>query len=163
MSNFQFDDRSWYDQRFKAKLDKIEPGLWARLERVPSLSAEAQDVVLRFLLGTGCQATHSRNIILRTGLFCISRDWLLPRIEQSAAVTLDLTDEWEYRRLGEVYELLDADLVRRHSAFGRSSTNPEIREAADDFEFGLARGTSFREDLALPVDEQHPERQQSGQ
>lgn len=140
MSEIRLDNRLWYDQRFKAELDKIEPGLWARLETVPDLPEEAQAAVLRFLLEIGCQATHIRNVTLgRSALCCMPQEWLVSRIEQAAADSLDLDDEWQFRRLGEVYELLDAELVRHLITQGETSPDPAIREAAEDFEYRLAR------------------------
>jgi hypothetical protein len=41
------------------------------------------------------------------------REWVLERIEGLAAESLDLSGYWEFRRLLELYELLDGQLLQR--------------------------------------------------
>jgi hypothetical protein len=65
------------------------------------------------------------------------REWVLERIEQVAAEALDLSDYWEYRRLLELADLLDAALVRRLVPIGLTSAVPDVREAAEDFQAKL--------------------------
>jgi hypothetical protein len=61
------------------------------------------------------------------------RDEVLKNIERVAADSLPLGDEWEYRRLLELYQQLDPGLQHRLVEGGLGSDNPEIREAAEDF------------------------------
>ena len=42
-------------------------------------------------------------------------------------------DEWEYRRLLELYWLLDKKLVKRFALQGLKSENPDVVEAAEEF------------------------------
>jgi hypothetical protein len=57
----------------------------------------------------------------------------LTDIESVATECLDLNDEWEFRRLLELYEMLDEQLLRRLVEHGSHSKNPEVREAAEDY------------------------------
>jgi hypothetical protein len=81
-----------------------------------------------------CQCQSVRSILAgREGILALPRAWLLANIEQVVSWTLDLSDEWEYRRLLEAYDLIDKSLVRRLVAQGLLSCNLEVREAAEDF------------------------------
>ncbi|WP_145236466.1 hypothetical protein [Urbifossiella limnaea] len=61
------------------------------------------------------------------------RPWVMAHVERVAAEALDLSDYWEYRRLLELAELLDAGLVQRLVPLGLSSSDPDVREAAEDY------------------------------
>ena len=58
---------------------------------------------------------------------------MLERIEGIADRTLNYDDDWEYRRLLELYERLDANLLSRLVSRGIESPNADIAEAAQDF------------------------------
>jgi hypothetical protein len=82
-------------------------------------------------LGCGCQAQNARSITLgRLVAVEIPREWFVARIEGVASRVLNLEDEWEYRRLLELYSGVDEGLLRRLIAHGLGSANADIREAA---------------------------------
>ncbi len=81
-----------------------------------------------------CQPTYAAKILSgRQRVLALPRPWVVANIERVAAAGLDLDDYWEYRRLLELYALLDGALVARLVEVGRLSTDPEIAEAARDF------------------------------
>ena len=89
---------------------------------------------LREALGRACQAQNVSVVTQgRREILAMSRDQVLRDIEQVAADSLPLDDEWEFRRLLEVYEQLDRRLLERLVETGLASKNSEIREAAEDF------------------------------
>ena len=89
---------------------------------------------IRDALGYACRAQSDRAITRgRNEILALPRERVLQLIEDVAAETLPLSDEWEYRRLLELYELLDKGLLQRLVAAGLASGNPEVREAAEDF------------------------------
>jgi hypothetical protein len=54
-------------------------------------------------------------------------------IEKLAYANLSLDDDWEYRRLGEIFASLHQDeALQRLISFGLQSKNPEVVEAATD-------------------------------
>jgi hypothetical protein len=56
-------------------------------------------------------------------------------IERLAYANLPLDDDWEYRRLGELFASNYQDeALRRLIAFGLGSQNPEVVEAAADMQ-----------------------------
>jgi len=89
---------------------------------------------LREALGRACQAQNTAVITQgRREILALPRDAVLQSIERIAADSLPLDDEWEFRRLLEVYEQLDRGLLRRLVETGLMSSNAEIKEAAEDF------------------------------
>ena len=123
-----------HGEDYKKQMNAFQEGLWEHLEAVPTLEAQTGEAVLRYLLGLACQAQHSANIVLgRRALWGLPRAWVLLHIERCAEPLLELGDEWEYRRLLEVYQQLDADLVHRLALRGLTSPESEIRETAQEW------------------------------
>jgi hypothetical protein len=115
-------------------LNTYQEDLWNHLDQVPNLSQELALEILHGFLELACQAQNGVNIeIGRSGIKAIPRKWILENIESEAEFLINLQDEWEFRRLLEVYWELDLPLVRRLASVGLDSSNPEIREASEDF------------------------------
>ena len=66
-------------------------------------------------------------------IMALPRRWTIDHIEQIAVDSLNLEDDWEFRRLLEVAQALDTTLLQRLVERGRLSGNPDVREAAHDF------------------------------
>ena len=95
---------------------------------LPSLDA------LREAVEQACQCTYAPKIVAgRHQVLAMPRAWVLEHMERVAVECLDLSDDWEFRRLIELAQLLDVELVRRLIPLGMGSTNPEVVEAAEDF------------------------------
>jgi hypothetical protein len=123
-----------YHRHFKAFLDAISPELAADLSAVTALPAAQADRVVAEILSCACQATHASLIELgREAAASLPRQWLMEQIERVADRTLNYDDEWEYRRLLELYKHLDDALLSRLVHRGINSKNSEIAEAAGDF------------------------------
>ena len=94
---------------------------------------------LRAAVQLACQPTHVGRIVAgRARVLAMPREWVLSRIELLAVEALNLSDDWEYRRLLELADSLDPGLVRRLQPIGLASGNPHVREAAEDFQAMLA-------------------------
>jgi len=66
------------------------------------------------------------------------RAWVLENLERIADDALNLADYWEYRRLLELYEVLDAHgPINSLIACGLISTDADVREAAEDWRASL--------------------------
>ncbi len=128
---------SFLDQRtiaFRQQMNTYQKDLWKHLEVVSQLEPEIGDAVLCYLLELACQSQHIGNIELgRKALLELPRAWVLQHIERVAAPLLQLHDEWEYRRLLEVYARLDRNFAQNLVRWGLKSQNPEIQEAGQDF------------------------------
>lgn len=101
---------------------------------------------LRAAIQLACQPQNAGRIVAgREQVLAMPRAWVLEQFEQVAAEALDLADYWEYRRLLELADLLDAELVQRLVPMGLGSSEPDVRETAEDFvvrhaELGAAPG-----------------------
>jgi hypothetical protein len=94
---------------------------------------------LRAAVQLACQPQNAGRILAgRQQVLAMSRSWVLQHVEAVAAEALDLSDYWEYRRLLELASLLDGELVRRLVPLGLSSSDLDMREAAEDFDAGQA-------------------------
>jgi hypothetical protein len=124
---------SSYGKWYKEQMNAFQEALWEHLEAIPTLEPQVRGAVMHYLLELACQAQNITNISLgRQALLALPRDWLLHNIERSAEFLLEVEDEWEYRRLLEVYQHLDKDLVRRLALRGLNSTERGIQEAAQE-------------------------------
>lgn len=78
--------------------------------------------------------TSITNIALaRSALQKIERTWLVEHIDLIASPLLAAGDEWEFRRIAELYALLDAGLLRRHLQRCAAHVDEEIRVIASEF------------------------------
>ena len=118
---------------YRDHLNKLYPDLADNLHMLPSLDQSIVSLAVQLLLSYACQSSNTGNITLgRNGLKSIPRSWLLSNIEKEAQLILDMDDEWEYRRLAEVYFELDVDLAKKLAQLGQESKNEEVVDAATD-------------------------------
>jgi hypothetical protein len=90
---------------------------------------------LKTALQLACQPTSAHLIVDgRNLVLAFPREWMLKNIESAAVNSLDLSDYWEFRRLLELAELLDAALLQRIVALGLASIDSDVLEAAQDFQ-----------------------------
>lgn len=81
-----------------------------------------------------CQPSGITLIIQgRQRVLALPREYVLKHIEPLAAQLIDITDYWEYRRLLELAEMLDSELVQHFVAWGLNSEDPDVLEAAMDY------------------------------
>jgi len=123
-----------YGTSYKRWMNAFQEGLWEHLEAVPTLEPQTRDAVMGYLLELACQCQNITNISLgRMALLALPRDWLVQHIKRYAEPLLELEDEWEYRRLLEVYQQLDDDLVHRLALRGLTSPDGDIQETAHEW------------------------------
>lgn len=90
---------------------------------------------LRIAVRRACEPTYVPYIEQgRSLVLGMSRPWVMQNIERTAVESLNLNDFWEYRRLLELLDLLDArDVLGRFISLGFESTDLDVREAATDY------------------------------
>ncbi len=90
-------------------------------------------IKLKDAVELACDASNAPNIVKgREIIFSMPREWVLENIEDVATESLNLTDEWHYIRLLEVYRGLNHNLYEKLIEYGLKSSNEEIVEAATD-------------------------------
>jgi len=125
---------SQYEQSFRKRLGEFADGLAEDISGLHFLNKEIQEDVFRFLLKLACQSQGSEALRLGgQGIRALRPPWVLERIEAAAEVVLDLSDEYEYRRLLELAETLDDDLLKHLVKRGQESDDEELRETAEEF------------------------------
>jgi hypothetical protein len=123
-----------YLTRLVGRLDKYEPDLWNHLDRVPLLPANTGREILAEFLGIASQAQNLGNIHLgRNAILTLPREWTLLNIDAAADETIDFSDEWEYRRLLELYKELASELLRRLVQRGLTGSSDDIRCVAQEY------------------------------
>ena len=86
------------------------------------------------LVSWACQPTNIMPItIARNCLEQFPVDWVSPKIKQTVFRFVDINDDWDYRRLLELCELISLDLLKWAIELHERSTDPDIAEAVDDF------------------------------
>jgi|GEM_PF-790861 len=120
-----------YGEQFIKQMNQFQEGLVEHPECIPKLDTTTQKAALTYLLELACHTTHIRNITLgRQAIWIIPNDWLINNIEIAAESLLKLNDDWDYRRLIELYWRIGIPLVHRLALYGLDSENPEIKETA---------------------------------
>jgi hypothetical protein len=99
------------------------------LEIVPEEMIRQQISTLVDLVSVG----HSDIELCRSVILRIDKDWLVKNIDHYAAKLLENGGEEEYRRIAELYKLLDSKLLDVHLKRCAIHANDEVREIAADF------------------------------
>ena len=109
-----------------------KPGTALRLlENQPEAEIRKHMAALVELASVGTSIT---NIALaRSALQKIDRTWLVEHIAAIARPLLAAGDDWEFRRIAELYALLDVGLLQLHLRRCAAHADEEIREIATDF------------------------------
>lgn len=107
---------------------------------------------LRCAVEEACKPT--RVSVIESGrlqVLLMEAQWVRDHIVEVAREVLNPDDDWEYRRFLELLAMACPELVSTMIAQGLSSTDPDVREAAEDFnspEYVLAVGREFIQSLA---------------
>lgn len=99
------------------------------VERLPISERQQLFDTLVFL------ASFSSGLVqcVRDIILSLPRDWVLARIEQAAEPLLSDGTYDEYRRFLELYELLDRGLTLKLARRAAAQSDPDIREAGQDY------------------------------
>jgi hypothetical protein len=77
--------------------------------------------------------SHGQTANICSLLLSLPHDWVLANIETYAEPLLKDGTYEEYRRLLELYSQIDSALTRRLAKRASESTDPDVREAGEDF------------------------------
>lgn len=108
--------------------------IYFRTSEIMALSEETASEVVGKLISWACQPTNIMPItIARNCLKQFPIEWVSLKIKQTVFRFIDITDDWDYRRLLELCELISLDLLKWAIELNEKSTNSDIAEAVDDF------------------------------
>ena len=108
--------------------------IYFRASEIMALPDDTAAEIVGTLLSWACCGQNTLPItIARECLTQFPAEWVSQRIRQTYTRFIDIADDWEYRRLLEVCELISRDLLRWAVALNEASTNPDIAEAVNDY------------------------------
>ena len=117
-----------------ARLDGVARGAFENLEVIDRFPDPVSKKVVSILLQQACQSQHIGSInVARKAIARIPNGWLALVLDELVAESLDLSDEWEYRRLLELLALNLVDQLSVYIRHGIESLDTEICHAAEDY------------------------------
>lgn len=128
-TTIELNPNNQYDINFQCFLNSYHSDLLSHPESIEQLElAKAREIILYFV-ELACLCQNIRNIELgRAGIWMLPKQWVLNCIEEIVEPMLHQNDEWEYRRLLEVYWHIDKSLVKRLAMRCLDCDDSEIRE-----------------------------------
>lgn len=98
---------------------------------------ETEDIsseIIKTLLFYVCNSTHIAPITYsRNCLSQLSSEWLCVKIKDLVFQSVNIYDDWEYRRFLELSEIISKDLLEWAISISIYSSNSDIIEATADF------------------------------
>ncbi len=95
---------------------------------------EKASEIIQILLSYACNPTHIAPITYsRECLRQLPSEWVSSKIKDCVFKSVNIYDDWEYRRLLELSEMISEELLEWVISIARYSDNPDIIEAAEDF------------------------------
>ena len=123
-----------YFRRMVEWVNSFGEDLWDNLERVPYLEPHIGEALLNGFIELAYQCQNIGNILSgRQGILSLPRHWVIEHIEELAEPILQTDDDWEWRRLIEVYDGLDKNLAKKFALRAISHPNSEIKEVGEDY------------------------------
>jgi hypothetical protein len=98
------------------------------------LPVEQLQKLLPDLVQLACEPSYVPTIEqARQAILALPRRWTIEHIVTAAEPLLLSSDDWVYRRLLELYALLDRELTLKFARRAAEHEHPEIREAGTEF------------------------------
>ncbi len=114
-----------------AHLDCIYPGASTMLSQIDEIPTDASRQILAKLLKRACQAQHVGSIrAAHEAMRQLPTEWLSTVLRSAVVASLDLGDEWEYRRLIELLTAVGSDQLGYYVECGLQSEIEDVRDAA---------------------------------
>jgi len=124
-----------FEQDIHNALNKILQDSYKHINIIDIYPRDKSREVLGLLLDYACKGQTQAYInIARRLIMQIPHAWIKENFIPVASSIIDFNDDWEYRRMLEVTELLSQELLAWGVQIGQSSDDPEVKEASVDFE-----------------------------
>ncbi len=123
-----------YGAEFSNSLRRLHCKLPGAMADLGTFDDAVATQVIAACLSYACECQANANIELgRAALMAAPRRLVLATLNSVAGKTIDLRDEWEFRRYVELLSLLDPEAARVVGDSNATSSQPELREAAQDY------------------------------
>lgn len=104
------------------------------IEHLPVFDSKTGEHVLEILLEFAC---YSQNMLcIELGRKCVSfipKDWLRLHITNTVKKYFKYDDDWNYRRLLELTNMIIPDMIGAIIDLNKNSDDPDILECLEDF------------------------------
>lgn len=108
--------------------------IYFRPEDIMGLDDDTAERIVGEFLSWACRPQNELPISIgRKCLTAFPTDWVSEKIKKTADISIDITDDWEYRRLLELCDLISPQLLSWGISLGEGSTDPYIIETVEDF------------------------------
>ena len=116
------------------QINAIIANAYERLERIASFDHRQACRIVSLIMQYCCAAQHVGGITAGRNAFKqLPADWVSKHLSEIIDESVNLADAWEYRRLLELLNESNRDLLQAYVTEGLKSKDPEITEAARDF------------------------------
>lgn len=108
--------------------------LYFDADAIMNESNEVAEKIVSSLLFWACNPTNVSPIL--TARKCLTQfpvEWISDKIKTVVTTTIDISDDWDYRRLLELSELISNDMLSWSLNLMKDSDDDEIKEAISDF------------------------------
>ncbi len=123
-----------YEEIIIEDIEKIQAGSYFNMTSISECSQEIAKQVLQKLLEWACQPQNTNAIMIsRKKIGEINKCWLESNLIDVATKCIDLSDEWEYRRLLELIDLMTPKLKEEVLGLGRMSGNEDIEDVVEEY------------------------------
>lgn len=124
-----------YEQRIVEEINGIAgKDLYFDTNAIMNESDEVSEKIVARLLYWACNPTNISPI--STARKCLTQfpvEWISNKIKKVYAASIDIADDWDYRRLLELSELISNDMLCWALDLNKESSNDDIKEAISDF------------------------------
>ena len=123
-----------YEKRIINDIETVQDGSYYNIMNIDKYPKEIACQILQKLLEWACQPQNMTAIVIaRKKIREINKDWLREYLLEFTEMCIDLSDEWEYRRLLELVVDVLPEMKVHILELGVDSENEEIREIVEDY------------------------------
>lgn len=133
-----------YEKMIANSINKIaNKDIYFNSDEIMKSSDEITSKIVGEFVSWACTPTHITPIsIARNCLKQFPTEWVSLKIKQTALESMDISDDWDYRRLLELSEIISLDLLNWAIKLNEKSDNLDILEAVDDFKERIQQKTN---------------------
>jgi len=128
-----------FENNIRCILNKIFQNSYEHINNIDEFPQDKGREILAVLLDYACKGqTHAYIYIARRLILQIPNKWIMENFIPVANHSIECNDDWEYRRLLELTELISKELLLWGISIGYNSNYIGVKEASEDFEKRLA-------------------------
>ncbi|MCM1091028.1 MAG: hypothetical protein NC092_00700 [Butyrivibrio sp.] len=125
----------WRETWLSERLQRIDNFPYEDIKILDKYPLDVSKQVLKELIEQSCQGQNIAGIELgRRKVDEIDKTWLKKYFIEVASTCIDYSDEWEYRRLVELVDLMVPELMQEILELGSHSENEEVLEVVEEYQ-----------------------------